>query len=259
MDLKSKVVVISGGASGLGEACVKRFVKAGAKVAIIDRNEARCQALDTEMANPHQCISLPLDITDESATFQAFKTIESQWTTPQVIINCAGIAAAEKLISKEGALHSLESFQKVLKVNVFGTFQMSRIFVKFLVKNPTDRTSTENGVIINTASIAAFEGQLGQIAYSASKGAIHAMTLPLARELAQYGIRVNTIAPGIFETPMLATLDEKVRLALGQMVPFPPRLGNPDEFAALAQHICENGMINGETLRLDGALRMPPK
>lgn len=253
MQLKGNTFLVTGGASGLGAACARRFVGLGANVVIVDMSKAG-EALAAELGSQARFVAT--DVSKEADVRKAVETAHKQFGGLQGVLNCAGIAVAEKVLNKEGKVHSLESFSKVLTVNLIGTFNVIRLAVQSMVKDPAVRATEERGVIINTASVAAFEGQLGQCAYSASKGGIVALTLPLARELAQYGIRVVTIAPGIFDTPMLAGLDEKVRAALGQMVPFPPRLGNPDEYASLAQQICENPMLNGEVIRLDGAIRM---
>lgn len=253
MKLNQSVFLVTGGASGLGEACVRRFVGQGSSAVILDLND---DGEKLARAFKERVRYVRADVTQEADVVSAIQVALRDFKKIDGVINCAGIAPPQKLINKEGKIHGLELFSKVLQVNLVGTFNVVRLAVQAMVPNPGVKASDERGVIINTASAAAFEGQIGQSAYSASKGGVVAMTLPMARELAQYGIRVMTIAPGIFQTPMLAGLDSKVQDALGQMVPFPPRLGQPEEFAALAQQICENQMLNGEVIRLDGAIRM---
>jgi NAD(P)-dependent dehydrogenase (short-subunit alcohol dehydrogenase family) len=256
MQLAGKTIIITGGASGLGAACVRRFSKMGANVVIADLNEENGKKLESELGS--KVLFSKTNVADEAS---AQATVDFTWkkfNSLHGLINCAGIGIPEKLINKEGQLASLKHFSKVIEVNLIGSFNMARLCAgSMITKNPT--ATGERGVIISTASVAAFEGQIGQLSYSASKGGIVAMTLPLAREMAQFGIRVMTIAPGIFETPMLASLPEKVKTSLGQQVPYPSRLGQPDEYAALAQHIFENEMLNGEVIRLDGAIRMAPR
>ncbi len=255
MHIAGSTILVSGGGSGLGAACVRLLAGAGANVAIADLNADASQRVAAELGERVRCFRT--DVTDEAAvraavqgTLQAFGALHGS-------IQCAGIGLAERLLGKDGP-HSVASFEKVIRVNLVGTFQVVRLVAEACSRNPPNAAG-ERGVLINTASVAAFEGQIGQVAYSASKGAIVAMTLPLARELARHGVRVVTIAPGIFDTPLLAGLREAARASLGQQVPFPSRLGRPEEFAALAKHIIENEMLNGEVIRLDGALRMAPK
>lgn len=252
MKMQQVVALITGGGSGLGHATASRFVSQGAKVVLADlRGEEAAEALG-ENAAFARC-----DVTNEADVAAALDLAETRFGTVNVVVNCAGIAIAQKVLSSKGP-HPLDAFQKVLAVNVAGTFNVIRLAAaRMATTHPND--GGERGVIVNTASVAAFDGQIGQAAYSASKGAIVGMTLPLARDLAPQGIRVCTIAPGIFATPMLAGLPEKARMALEQLVPFPSRLGDPDEYGLMAQQIIENSMLNGETIRLDGALRMPPK
>ncbi len=252
MKPEDKGVLITGGASGLGAACARTLSKAGAKVAIADLNKDAGEALARELGNAALFVST--NVTEEDSVQAAVQAAVAQFGALQVLINCAGIGAAEKVLGKTGP-SSLASFSKVISVNLIGTFNAIRLAAAMMAEN-TPSQGGERGVIINTASVAAFDGQIGQAAYSASKGGIVGMTLPIARELARYGIRVMTIAPGIFDTPLLAGLPEPARLSLGQQVPFPPRLGRPDEYAALAAHIIENEMLNGEVIRLDGAIRM---
>jgi NAD(P)-dependent dehydrogenase (short-subunit alcohol dehydrogenase family) len=252
MQINNHTFLVSGGSSGLGAACVRRLVAHGAYVVIADINEAVGAALAAELGDRTRFVAT--DVSREESVQTAVQTAVTTFGHLHGAINCAGIAIAEKVLGKNGP-HALASFSKVLAVNLGGTFNIIRLAAAVMSENePT--AGGERGVIINTASVAAFDGQIGQAAYAASKGGVVGMTLPIARELARYGIRVMTIAPGIFDTPMLAGLPEPARLSLGQQVPFPSRLGNPDEYAALAQHIIENEMLNGEVIRLDGALRM---
>lgn len=252
MQLTNAVAIVTGGASGLGEACVRRFVAHGAKVVIADLNEERGGALTTELGATTQFVKT--DVSSEKDMETVVETAMSAFGGVQILVNCAGIGLALRTVGKEGA-HPLDWFERVIKVNLVGTFNAIRLTAAAMQKNdPNDEG--ERGVIINTASVAAYDGQIGQAAYSASKGGIVGMTLPIARDLSRDGIRVMTIAPGLFDTPLLAALPEPARISLGQQVPFPPRLGNPSEYAQLAQSIIENPMLNGETIRLDGAIRM---
>ncbi|HEX2916213.1 MAG TPA: 3-hydroxyacyl-CoA dehydrogenase [Chloroflexia bacterium] len=255
MDLKDKGVLVTGGASGLGGACARLLSQSGAKVVIVDLNEETGASLAKELGENVRFVKA--NVTDEEQVKAAVQTAVNDFGGLHVAINCAGIGVAERVLGKEGP-SSLASFNKVIQVNLVGTFNTIRLAAEAMSKNQPNEGG-ERGVIVNTASVAAFDGQIGQAAYSASKGGIVGMTLPVARELARYGIRVMTIAPGIFDTPLLAGLPEPARVSLGQQVPFPPRLGRPDEYAALAKHIIENEMLNGEVIRLDGAIRMAPK
>lgn len=256
MKIQGKVCVVTGGASGLGAATAQYLVEQGANVILVDMN----QELGTQMAQQlgEKAQFKALDVTDEAAVEQFFAEIEQHYGQLNGLVNCAGIAPSAKVLGKEG-LHSLSMFQKVLEINVSGSFNMIRFAAQLMAKYQLQAGEEERGVIVNTASVAAYEGQIGQAAYSASKGAIVAMTLPLARELARESIRVMTIAPGIMETPMLKAFPQHVQDALGQMVPYPPRLAKPHEFAQLVGQIFENGYLNGEVIRLDGAIRMQPK
>jgi NAD(P)-dependent dehydrogenase (short-subunit alcohol dehydrogenase family) len=256
MLLDAKVAVITGGASGLGAATARMIVEAGGKAAIIDRNlEAATQ---TAASIGTGAIAAAADVSDAAAMESAVAAISQQLGAIHILINCAGIGTPMRVITKDGSPTPLDAFAKVVTVNLIGTFNAIRLCAAVMNRNAPDAQG-ERGVIINTASIAAFDGQVGQAAYSASKGGIAGMTLPLARDLARHGIRVMTIAPGIFDTPMLAGLNEEFRRSLGASVPFPPRLGHPDEYAQLARAIIENPMLNGEVIRLDGALRMAPR
>lgn len=255
MQLNGKVALVTGGASGLGEACVRRFVAQGARVAILDINSATGAALADELGDAARFIKA--DVAVESDVYQAVNEAARTLGGLDIAVNCAGFAPAERVLGKEGPMQ-LSRFERTIQVNLIGTFNVIRLSASIMEKN-TPNAAGERGVIINTASVAAYEGQIGQAAYSASKGGIVGMTLPIAREFARFGIRVMTIAPGIFETPLLAALPKPAQESLGQQVPFPSRLGRPEEYAQLAQAIIENEMLNGETIRLDGALRMAPK
>ena len=253
MQIRDSTFIVTGGASGLGAATATRLAAAGARVVLADVGDGSALAREIGASARY----LKTDVTGENDAKAAVACALAEFGGLQGLINCAGIGVAEKVVGKEGP-HQLATFQRVLAVNLVGTFNMIRVAAEAMSKG-TASAGGERGVIVNTASVAAFDGQIGQAAYSASKGGIVGMTLPVARELARFGIRVVTIAPGIFETPMLKGLPQEVQDSLGRMVPFPPRLGRPDEFAALACHIVENEMLNGETIRLDGAIRMAPK
>jgi NAD(P)-dependent dehydrogenase (short-subunit alcohol dehydrogenase family) len=255
MDISGSGALVTGGASGLGEATARRLHSDGAGVVIADLNEERGQRLAAELGERASFVRA--DVTDP-ATVQAAVDAASELPGGlRISVCCAGIGWAEKVASKRGP-HQLEPFEAVIRVNLIGTFNVLRLAADAMRGNDPS-SSGERGVCINTASIAAFDGQIGQISYSASKGGIVGMTLPAARDLAGDGIRVCTIAPGTFDTPLLAALPEPAREALGAAIPFPSRLGRPDEFAALSAHIVQNQMLNGEVIRLDGALRMPPR
>jgi len=253
VELPQKTIIVAGGASGLGAACVRLLTQAGAQAVILDLNAEIGEALAGELGNATRFIKT--NVTDEADVQNAIKGTLDAFGAIHGLINCAGIAPAEKVVGKRG-VHSLATFTKVLNINLIGTFNVLRLAAAAMIENQPS-ASGERGVIINTASIAAFDGQIGQAAYSASKGGIVAMTLPIARELAHYGIRVMTIAPGIFDTPLMASIPKAARASLAQQVPFPPRLGRPEEYAALAKHVFENEMLNGEVVRLDGAIRLP--
>ena len=255
MELRSVRAVITGGASGLGRATAELLAAAGARVAILDRPAS--PGADVAKTLGDAAVFAPGDVTSESEVAQALEAAHRALGAINVLVNCAGIGPAAKTLGKSGPA-KLDDFTRVIQINLIGTFNCIRLTAAYMAKN-TPSPEGERGVIINTASVAAFDGQIGQAAYSASKGGIVGMTLPVARDLAEHGIRVCTIAPGIFETPMLATLPEPVRASLAKQVPFPPRLGQPGEYAALASHIITNGMLNGETIRLDGAIRMQPR
>ena len=254
MQIDGNGAFIAGGASGLGEATARRFHALGALVTIADLNEDRGRALAAELGERAEFVRA--DVTDAEAV-EAAVSAAAEHGDLRISVCCAGIGWAERIAGRRGP-HTPEPFETVINVNLIGTFNVLRLAAAaMLAGEPT--SAGERGVCVNTASIAAFDGQIGQVAYSASKGGVAGLTLPAARDLASGGIRVCTIAPGTFDTPLLAGLPEESREALGKAVPFPPRLGRPDEFAALAVHIVENEMLNGEVIRLDGALRMPPR
>ncbi len=258
MEIKNKGVLITGGASGLGGACAQLLAQQGAKVAIADLNGELGEELAARLDGVgNTAIFVKTNVTEEESMQAAVRAAVDSFGALHVLINCAGIGLAERTLGKNGPA-SLASFSRVIQVNLIGTFNAIRMAAAAMARNEPN-AGGERGVIINTASVAAFDGQIGQAAYSASKGGIVGMTLPIARDLARDGIRVMTIAPGIFDTPLLGALPEPARISLGQQVPFPPRLGRPDEYAALAKHIVENEMLNGEVIRLDGGIRMQPK
>jgi NAD(P)-dependent dehydrogenase (short-subunit alcohol dehydrogenase family) len=255
MDIKESVVLVTGGASGLGEACTRELVKAGAKVSILDFADDQGKAVASELGA--EALFCRTDVTDEKSVQDAVDKTVQTFGALHVAVNCAGVGTPAKVIGKEG-LMGMDHFNRVVAINLTGTMHVIRSAAEKMLENSPNEDG-EKGVVINVASIAAFEGQIGQAAYSASKAGVVGMTLPIAREFAEYGIRVLTIAPGIFGTPMLLGLPQNVQDSLAKMVPFPKRLGKPVEFAALVQHIIENAMLNGEVIRLDGALRMAAK
>lgn len=255
MDPKDRVALVSGGASGLGAATVRALLKRGARVIIADKAVDAGTALEAELG-AETCF-VETDVTSEASVSGAIEMAVRKFGGLQVVVGCAGIGTSAKVLGKSGPF-SLDLFQLTLNVNLLGMFNLLRLSAQAMAKNAPN-SDGERGVIVMTASVAAFDGQIGQAAYSASKAGVVGMTLPIARELARSGIRVMTIAPGTFDTPMLALLPEEIRQALAAQVPFPPRLGRPSEFAELALHIVDNAMLNGECIRLDGALRMPPR
>ncbi|PCH84020.1 MAG: 3-hydroxyacyl-CoA dehydrogenase [Piscirickettsiaceae bacterium] len=256
MNYENRTFLVTGGSSGLGGATATMLVEKGANVVILDINEATGKAKEAELGANSRFIKT--DVTSEADVMAAVNVANNVFTGVQGVINAAGIAVMGKVLDREGNPHSLELFAKGVNINLIGTFNVLRLAAQAMTKNePTD--DGERGIIINTASVAAFDGQIGQASYTASKAGVVGMALPIARELARYGIRVCTIAPGIFETPMLAELSDEIRDSLGKMVPFPPRLGKPSEFASMAGHIIENVVLNGEVIRLDGAIRMAAK
>lgn len=256
MELQNHTFIVTGGSSGLGGATVRHFAEHGANVIIADLNQTTGEQLVAELGSRARFVVT--DVSRESDVQAAVTEAVQAFGGLHGVVNCAGIAIFNRVLNKDGTPHALDSFNKGVQVNLIGTFNAIRLAAQVMVKNTPDAEG-ERGVIINTASIAAFDGQVGQVCYAATKGAIVGMTLPVARDLAQFGIRVLTIAPGLFETPMMASLPEAARESLGKQVPFPSRLGRPAEFAALAQHIVENTMLNGEVIRLDGAIRMAPR
>jgi NAD(P)-dependent dehydrogenase (short-subunit alcohol dehydrogenase family) len=254
LQLQNSVFLVTGGASGLGEATVRTLVGEGARVVIADVNESAGAKLQSELgANAR---FMRVDVTDESSVRRGLETA-AELGTLRGVVNAAGIVLAERVLGRNGP-HALDAFSRIIQVNLAGTFNVIRL-ASAVMSTGEPTASGERGVIINTASVSAFDGQIGQAAYSASKGGIVAMTLPIARELARFGIRVMTIAPGIFDTPLMASLPQAARDSLALQVPFPSRLGRPSEYAALVKHILDNEMLNGEVIRLDGAIRMAPK
>lgn len=254
MEIKNCTALVSGGASGMGAATARMLSKAGAKVAILDLN----YELAAKVAKEINGIAIACNITDANSVEAAVKEANSKQGAARICINCAGIVKGKRMIGKEGPM-PLDEFRQVIEVNLIGTFNLMRMAAADMINLEPLGESEERGVIINTASVAAFEGQIGQTAYSASKGGVVSLTLPAARELAQFGIRVNTIAPGLVDTPMFEKIPPEARASLANMVPFPKRLAHPSEYAKLALHIIDNEMINGEVIRLDGALRMQAK
>jgi NAD(P)-dependent dehydrogenase (short-subunit alcohol dehydrogenase family) len=253
MEVDGKSAIVTGGGSGLGAATARALAKAGAKVSLLDVNLAQAEAVAQEIGGR----AFACDVSDAAAADAALSAAAEAFGEARILVNCAGIAPATRVVGREGP-HDLETFRKVIEVNLIGSFNMLRLFSDRAAKlDPL--ADGERGVVISTASVAAFDGQIGQAAYSASKGGVHAMALPIARELARFGIRIMTIAPGIFATPMLMGMPQEVQDSLGASVPFPSRLGQPEEYARLALHIIDNVMLNGETIRLDGAIRMAPK
>jgi NAD(P)-dependent dehydrogenase (short-subunit alcohol dehydrogenase family) len=254
MEVQGRTFLVTGGASGLGAATVRRLAQEGANVLIADLDEEAGEELAADIGE--QARFARADVTDEVSTQEALDVIRNAFGELHGLVNCAGIGPAEKLAGKRGP-HSLDSFVKAVQINLIGTFNPIRLAVPAMIENEPNE-ARERGVIVNTASVAAFDGQIGQVAYSASKGGVASMTLPVAREMAEHGIRVVAIAPGLFETPMFAGLPEGARDSLSKQVPFPSRLGRPEEYAALVRHIIENPMLNGEVIRLDGAIRLAP-
>ncbi|MBV8104173.1 MAG: SDR family NAD(P)-dependent oxidoreductase [Hyphomicrobiales bacterium] len=252
MKISEAAAIVTGGGSGLGRATAEALAAKGARVAVFDLNPAAAE----EAAKALGGLPLVGDVADEASASAAIAKAETVHGPARILVNCAGIGTATRVVGRDGP-HPLADFERVIRVNLVGSFNMIRLAAAAMGK--LEPVEGERGVIISTASVAAYEGQIGQAAYSASKGGVVAMTLPIARELARMGVRVNAIAPGIFMTPMLASLRQEAQDSLGAAVPFPARLGRPAEYAALAVHIVENGYVNGETIRIDGALRMAPK
>jgi NAD(P)-dependent dehydrogenase (short-subunit alcohol dehydrogenase family) len=255
MEIAGGAAIVTGGASGLGEATVRRLAGAGAHVVIVDRDADKGEALAKELGE--RADYSPADVTSEDDVAAAIELATAS-APLRIAVNCAGVGWAGRIVGRDGSPHDLNLFQTVININLVGTFNVARLAAAAMARNdPND--DGERGLIVNTASIAGFEGQIGQIAYATSKAGVIGMTITAARDLSNLGVRVCTIAPGTFDTPMLALLPEAQRQAMGQGIPFPRRLGRPDDFAALVEHIARNPYINGETIRLDGALRMPPK
>ena len=255
MELSTVKAIVTGGASGLGRATATRVVAGGGRVAILDLERSAGADVARELGGSTAFV--PTDVTSGDAVAAAVERARGSLGGVNVLVNCAGIGTAAKTVGRSGPAR-LEDFTRVIQVNLIGTFNCIRVAAAAMAQNAPGADG-ERGVIVNTASVAAFDGQIGQAAYSASKGGIVGMTLPIARDLAEFGIRVVTIAPGIFDTPLLGTLPEPIRASLAKQVPFPQRLGRADEYAALAVHIIENVMLNAETIRLDGAIRMQPR
>lgn len=254
MQIQNTLAVITGGASGMGAATARYLAAKGANIAIFDRNLEAAKIVAQEVNGQAYAV----DVTDAHSIEQAFALLQAEQGTPRICVNCAGIAPAKRIVGKDGPM-PLADFSQVIQINLIGSFNVLRIAAAAMSALEPCNDSGERGIIINTASIAAFEGQIGQAAYSASKGGVVAMTLPAARELARFGVRVMTIAPGLVATPMLTAMPEAVQQSLAAQVPFPHRLAKPEEFAMLAAHIIENSMLNGEVIRLDGAMRMQEK
>ena len=255
MNIENKVALITGGASGLGLATAKNLHATGAKLVLLDLNEDNLKSAQEELKT--NVTGVVTNVADEESVKNAIKSAIDEFGAIHILVNCAGIGSASKTVGRDGA-HPLDIFKIVIDVNLVGTFNTLRLAAEEMGKNEPE-ADNECGVIINTASVAAFDGQIGQAAYSASKGGVTAMTLPIARDLARMGIRINTIAPGIFDTPLMAMASDEVRKPLIEMTQFPKRLGDPDEFALLTAQIIENPFLNGETIRLDGGIRMAPK
>ena len=254
MNLENVAMVVTGGASGMGAATASTLSNRGARVALFDLNGEAVKEVAAKIGG----LGLEVDVSDEASVQQALDTVERDLGIPRVVVSCAGVAPASRIVGRE-APHALELFQRVINVNLVGTFNVLRLAAaKMTALEPTSK-SGQRGVIINTASVAAFEGQIGQAAYASSKGGVVALTLPAARELARFGIRVMTIAPGLIGTPMLLNMPDDVQASLATQVPFPQRFGEPEEFAELVSHIIDNEMLNGDVIRLDGAIRLAPK
>ncbi|WP_157268413.1 SDR family NAD(P)-dependent oxidoreductase [Azohydromonas aeria] len=255
MDIHGQVALVTGGGSGLGEATARELARLGARVAVLDVNEAGARRVAGDIGG----LGLHCDITDEGSVLKALAAANESFGPARILMNVAGIGGAKRVIQRDGSPAPLADFERTVRVNLVGTYNVVRLFAAQAAKLEPANAAGERGVIVNTASVAAFDGQVGQEAYAASKGGITAMTLPLARDLAQWGIRVMTIAPGLFATPLLQELPAEVQQSLAASIPFPKQLGRPEEFAQLAAHIAANGHLNGEVIRLDGALRMAPR
>jgi NAD(P)-dependent dehydrogenase (short-subunit alcohol dehydrogenase family) len=255
LEIENSVFFVTGGSSGLGAATARLLANGGGHVVIADVNDEAGESISGEIGEEARFVHT--DVTDEESVQAALEATREAFGGVHGLVNCAGVGPAKKVLGRKGP-HPLEDFAKTVEINLIGTFNTIRLAAAVMAENePTG--DGERGVVINTASVAAYDGQIGQAAYAASKGGVVSLTLPVAREFAAIGVRVVTIAPGIFETPMLAALPEEARESLGKQVPFPPRLGKPEEYAALVRHIIENEMLNGEVVRLDGAIRMAPR
>lgn len=254
MDIQGQAAIVTGGGSGLGEAVARELARLGAKVTVLDVNEAGAQRVAADIAG----LGLKCDITDEASVTAALDAAEAAHGPARIVMNIAGIGTAKRVIQRDGSPAPLADFERVVRVNLVGTYNVTRLAAARIAKTEP-LADGERGVVVNTASVAAFDGQVGQQAYSASKGGVVGMTLPMARDLAQFGIRCCTIAPGLFATPLMKELPDEVQQSLASSIPFPKRLGKPEEFADLAAHIVANTHLNGEVIRLDGALRMAPR
>ncbi len=259
MNIQGQAALITGGASGLGEAVARELARLGAKVAVLDVNQALAEKVAAEITEQYgSAVACKADITDTESMANAIARASAVHGPARILMNIAGIGTAKRIVQRDGSPAPLEDFSRVIAVNLIGSYNASRLFAAECAKLPP-LDDGERGVMVYTASVAAFDGQVGQQAYSASKGGLVGMTLPMARDLAQYGIRVCTLAPGLFATPLMQQLPEAVQASLAASIPFPPRLGKPEEFAQLAAHVVMNGHLNGEVIRLDGALRMAPR
>ncbi|PUA98368.1 NAD(P)-dependent dehydrogenase (short-subunit alcohol dehydrogenase family) [Acidovorax sp. 107] len=254
MQIQGQAALVTGGASGLGEATARELARLGAKVAVLDRNAELAEKVAAEIGG----VACPCDITDAASVTAALEKAAAAHGPARILMNVAGIGSAKRVVQRDGSAAPLEDFVRVININLIGSYNVSRLFAAACSKLPT-LDNGERGVMMFTASVAAFDGQVGQQAYSASKAGLAGMTLPMARDLAQHAIRVCTVAPGLFATPLMKELPESVQESLAASIPFPPRLGKPEEFAELACHIVTNGHLNGEVIRLDGALRMAPR
>ncbi len=262
MKIEAQVALVTGAGSGLGAAVAQALAARGAKVALLDVNEAGAQAGAAAINGQHgagTALACRCDITDTASVTAALDAVQATLGAPRVLMNIAGIGSAKRVIQRDGSPAPLEDFERVVRINLIGTYNMTRLAAARIAALDPVSADGERGVIVHTASVAAYDGQVGQEAYAASKAGVVGLTLPLARDLAQWGIRVGTIAPGLFATPLMNELPEPVQQSLAASIPFPKRLGQPEEFAALACHIVENGHLNGEVIRLDGALRMAPR
>ncbi|MDP4302023.1 SDR family NAD(P)-dependent oxidoreductase [Leptothrix discophora] len=262
MKIEGQVALVTGAGSGLGAAVAQALAARGAKVALLDINEAGAQAGASALNDMHgvgTALACRCDITDTASVTAALDAVQATLGAPRLLMNIAGIGSAKRVIQRDGSPAPLEDFERVVRINLVGTYNVTRLAAARMAAQEPATADGERGVIVNTASVAAYDGQVGQEAYAASKGGVVGLTLPLARDLAQWGIRVCTVAPGLFATPLMNELPEPVQQSLAASIPFPKRLGQPEEFAALACHIVENGHLNGEVIRLDGALRMAPR